>query len=69
MTSYQLKCPECGALNRIPADKEGVSGVCGTCRAKLPPLYSTPRELHDADFDALVSAYPDPGLAEFWAPW
>ena len=69
MASFQIKCPACGTANRIPAEKEGVSGQCGSCRAKLPPLYFHPQQLDDGSFDGFVSAYPGPVLVEFWAPW
>lgn len=69
MTTFRIKCPSCGAANRVPAEKEGVAGQCGNCHAKLPPLYSRPRQLDDAGFDAFIAAFPGPVLAEFWAPW
>lgn len=69
MQSYLVKCPACGASNRVPVEKEGVPGQCGNCRQKLPALYARPRQLTDADFDAFVAAYDGPVLVEFWAPW
>lgn len=69
MTQYLVKCGSCGASNRIPAEKEGVAGQCGNCRAKLPALYLHPQQLNDDNFDAFVSGYNGPVLAEFWAPW
>ena len=69
MTSYLAKCGSCGASNRIPAEKEGVAGHCGNCRADLPPLYVRPQQVSDGDFDTFVSRYSGPILAEFWAPW
>lgn len=69
MSSYLVRCASCGKSNRIPADKAGVSGRCGGCRALLPPLYHQPQILTERNFDAFVRAYPGPILAEFWAPW
>lgn len=69
MESYQVSCPACGAANRIPADKEGIAGKCGSCRASLPPLYWQPQQLTQNSFDDFVSRYDGPVLAEFWAPW
>ena len=69
MSSYLLRCASCGKSNRVPADKEGVAGHCGGCRALLPPLYHQPQILTERSFDAFVRAYPGPILAEFWAPW
>jgi len=69
MNGYIVTCPACGSSNRVPADKEGLRGRCGTCKTELPPLYLHPRQLSDRDFDSFVAAYPGPVLAEFWAPW
>lgn len=67
--SYIIKCPSCGTGNSIPAEKEGLRGLCGNCRAVLPPLYSHPQQLGEYNFDSFVSSYPGPVLVEFWAPW
>lgn len=69
MLSYNMTCPACGASNRIPANKEGVKGRCGSCHANLPQLYFRPQLLTDRSFDNFIAAYPGPVLAEFWAPW
>lgn len=69
MDSHIVTCNACGTANRIPAEKEGVRGRCGSCRAELPPLYSRPQPLSDSSFDPFIAAYPGPVLAEFWAPW
>jgi thioredoxin 2 len=36
MSNHIVRCPECGAANRIPADKIGVVAKCGKCQATLP---------------------------------
>lgn len=69
VSTYKMRCPSCGALNRLPADKEGVSGRCGACKAQLPALYTKPLSLDDAGFDSFVNSCRLPVLAEFWAPW
>ena len=69
MSSYTVKCRSCGASNRVPAEKEGVAGQCGSCKAALPKLYYQPQQLTDGSFDAFVNGYDGPVLAEFWAPW
>lgn len=68
-STYTMRCPSCGTLNRLPAEKEGAHGRCGACNAQLPALYSKPLTLDDAGFDAFISSYGLPVLAEFWAPW
>ena len=67
--SYLVHCTSCGTANRIPADKEGLSGRCGHCRTSLPPLYYQPHPLTEGNFDDFIRAYHGPVLAEFWAPW
>lgn len=69
MSAYVVKCQSCGKGNRIPGEKEGVAGRCGSCRAVLPPLYHQPQILTERTFDAFVNRYPGPVLVEFWAPW
>lgn len=69
MTQHLVKCGSCGASNRISAEKEGVPGQCGNCRAKLPALYLHPQPLNDGNFEAFISEYGGAVLAEFWAPW
>lgn len=67
--SYLIHCPECGTANRVPADSEGKAGKCGNCQATLPPLYTKPVVLSDRSFDAFITGFRGPVLAEFWAPW
>jgi thioredoxin 2 len=33
--AYLIKCPGCGAANRIPADKRGKTAKCGKCHGEL----------------------------------
>lgn len=69
MPPYLVTCPACGTGNRVPAEKEGLSGLCGTCHKKLPPLYIRPINLAENSFDTFVQSYESLVLAEFWAPW
>lgn len=69
MSSYLVRCTACGTDNRIPSEKEGLSGHCGNCRAKLAPLYYHPQQLTEKTFDNFIRDYKGAVLAEFWAPW
>jgi len=69
MSFYTVTCSSCGTANRIPADKQGKSGRCGTCHAPLLPMYYQPRSLDEKSFDGFIRGYNGPVLAEFWAPW
>ena len=68
MSSYIVTCSSCGTANRIPADKQGRAGRCGSCHATLPPLYYQPQALGERTFDVFIQSYHGPVLAEFWAP-
>jgi thioredoxin 2 len=69
VTAYVIHCSFCGTANRIPADKEGKIGRCGSCRRELPPMYYRPVHLSDSTFDTFIGRYNGPVLIEFWAPW
>jgi thioredoxin 2 len=65
-----LKCPACGANNRVPAEKvsSGLEPVCGRC--KTPLSASThPIIVTDANFAEEVERSPLPVLLDMWAPW
>jgi thioredoxin 2 len=62
-----IACADCGALNRVPAERLQDDPVCGRCGAAL--LAGEPVELTDADFDRVTSRTEIPVLVDFWAPW
>ena len=65
-----IKCPKCGANNRVPAEKlsQGLEPVCGRC--KTPLSASThPTIITDANFAEEVERSPLPVLLDMWAPW
>lgn len=69
MSVYVVTCSVCGTSNRIPADKEGLAGRCGSCHGALNAMYYRPKPLSDSTFDDFIRGYNGPVLAEFWAPW
>ena len=68
--SLLIRCPSCGATNRVPRDKikEGLAPVCGRCKTLLP-LVSKPVTVTDATFITEVERSPIPVLLDLWAPW
>lgn len=62
-----VTCPQCGALNRVPASKLGAGGSCGKCRASL--FQGQPVELTFANFDRHAAKSDIPLLVDFWASW
>jgi thioredoxin 2 len=71
MSDTQLiRCPACGATNRVPQEKieQGLEPVCGRCKTPLPPG-GKPAPVTDATFAAEVERSPLPVLLDLWAPW
>ena len=66
-TKLMLRCPHCGANNRVPAARAAEGPHCGQCHQPL--LDGHPLELTDDNFDAVAAAAPVPVLVDFWAPW
>ena len=62
-----VACAECGAVNRVPADRLAQDPTCGRCGKPL--LGGAPVELTDANFDAVTGKTELPIVVDFWAPW
>ncbi len=65
-----IRCPVCGADNRVPQEKlaQGLEPVCGRCKTPLS-AGSKPITVTDASFSADVERSPLPILVDMWAPW
>jgi thioredoxin 2 len=65
-----IRCPVCGANNRVPPEKlqAGLQPVCGRCKTPLS-LDKQPVTVTDATFSAEVERSPLPVLLDLWAPW
>jgi thioredoxin 2 len=65
-----IRCPSCGAANRVPQEKidRGLQPLCGQCKTPLP-LSRAPVMVTDATFEAEVGRSPQPVLLDLWAPW
>jgi thioredoxin 2 len=71
MSDAQLiRCPSCGANNRVPLEKtaRGLQPVCGRCKTALT-LDGKPVTVTDATFATEVEHSPVPVLLDMWAPW
>ena len=68
-----LRCPACGATNRVPEADRRPTGtvVCGRCKTPLeaPAVQTRPVVVTDATFAAEVEQSPLPVLVDLWAPW
>jgi thioredoxin 2 len=65
-----LRCPACGATNRVPTEKlaQGLKPVCGRCKTPLA-VNGKPVTITDATFAADVERSPLPVLLDMWATW
>jgi thioredoxin 2 len=68
--SELIRCPACGATNRVSADKTnpGREPICARC--KTPLMGAThPITVTDANFAEVVERSSLPVLLDFWAAW
>ena len=65
-----IRCPACGAANRVPAQRlaEGRQPLCGRCRRPLP-VAGKPVVVTDATFPTEVEQSPVPVVVDLWAAW
>ena len=62
-----VPCPQCAAMNRVPADRLEQSPTCGRCHGVL--FTGAPLALTATDFDRHAVRGGVPVLVDFWAPW
>lgn len=70
--SITIRCPKCGARNRVPKDRWRERPKCGKCKEvlDLSRLYpDRPIDVTDSDFQTEVGAFPGPVLVDFTALW
>ena len=67
MEPLMIPCPQCHALNRVPAERMGDNPVCGKCKSALFP--GRPIEVDSAWFGRHVLQPSIPVVVDFWAPW
>ncbi|MDY0390178.1 MAG: thioredoxin domain-containing protein [Desulfobulbus oligotrophicus] len=65
-----IVCPNCGAKNRIPTDKQHLTPKCGRCKHSLAgmPQSGLVNPLTDGQFHALVEQASLPVLVDFYSP-
>ena len=65
-----IKCPKCGAANRVRVELAGEKApVCGRCKSPLPAPSSAPVIVTDSNFIQVVEKSPIPVLLDMWAAW
>jgi thioredoxin 2 len=63
-----VRCPACGATNRLPRARAGERARCGKCKAPLGGA-GAPVTVTDATFEAMVLGAGTPVLLDCWADW
>jgi thioredoxin len=64
-----VKCPNCGANNRISGETPDKKAVCGRCKNSLPAYSSKPLTVTDANFSQTIENSSLPVLLDLWAAW
>jgi thioredoxin 2 len=64
----EIRCPACGATNRVPERRAGERARCGACRAPLATAV-TPVAVGDADFAERVLGASTPVVLDCRADW
>ncbi|WP_280443683.1 thioredoxin domain-containing protein [Nocardia vulneris] len=64
METAQIKCPNCGKVNRVPAAAAGTPR-CGNCHKPLPWIVAA----GDDDFTEVTGSSSVPVLVDLWATW
>ncbi len=65
--ALHIVCPECQAVNRIPAERLRDKPRCGQCHREL--FTQHPLELTHANFQKQATRNDIPLLIDFWASW
>ena len=60
----EVRCPNCGQVNRVPPLEGGKKAICGKCKAPLTAGVAT---LTEGDFDGTLAE--GAWVVDFWAAW
>jgi thioredoxin 2 len=65
--AYNVVCPNCGTVNRVPRTKSGLDAKCPRCGSKL--FTGRPLAVDRAGFERHVGRSEIPVVVDFWAEW
>jgi thioredoxin 2 len=68
LSVLEIRCPTCGAVNRMPAGRAGKPARCGKCKSPLATTVA-PVTVTDASFETIVLKATTPVLLDCWAEW
>jgi thioredoxin 2 len=63
----QIVCPQCTAINRIPADKPAENARCGACHNAV--FNGKPAAVSEQSFGTHLRRNDIPVVVDFWADW
>ena len=63
----EVRCPNCGQMNRVPRLAGGKKAVCGKCKTPLSEGGGGVATLTDRDFDGTIGK--GNWVVDFWAAW
>lgn len=66
-STAHIVCPHCDSINRVPLDKLGAGGKCGSCHEFL--FCGEPVELHQGNYQRHIGRSDIPVLVDYWASW
>jgi thioredoxin 2 len=64
---HHIVCPNCGAVNRVPSEKNAAAAKCGKCHQKL--FTGHPVAATTQNFAKQIQANDIPVVVDFWAEW
>lgn len=64
---FQIVCPNCSAINRVPSSKLNAHPLCGKCRQGLLSVH--PIIANDQNFSRFIEKNDLPVVVDFWASW
>ena len=67
--SQIVKCPNCGANNRVSTGESAKQAVCGRCKKPLPNASAQPVVITDGNYPEIVEKSALPVLLDLWAAW
>ena len=62
-----IVCPNCAAVNRVPASKNAATGKCGRCHKPLFTGHAVP--VTAETFPTHIQQSDIPVVVDFWAEW
>ena len=63
----RIVCAQCGAINRVPEDRDAVAAKCGSCGTPL--FVGKPADVTGQMLERQIGKGSVPVVVDIWAPW